>query len=452
MASRKSKTENPVVSAMTTITNPDKTGFSGLLDEGLSAAFSALKEQGVECLSAEESLGKTLCLKMPAIAPRYLLSIEGLPLSRLYMVAGPQESCKSAFLAEVGVWHAAAGGYYHIFETEQKDAAGLCHSFFNYQSKKWGLSRCYTQDDWNNKFFKFTLAIREMMDGDKKKKGVGRIAPIQIGVDSISAVTIEKFSQKMLEEGVPSQNHPLHAKMLSDFLKEAPKLLVDYPITMFLVSHEKYSANPVNPAIQIRNTSGGMAPKYQVTTDISMRRLDKHQKRRIDPDVGEIFSIPLNIQIHKNSMGEHRSIDVEMCWYFDKNDLDPVHGEPRQKTYFDWHTASIELLKDCMVAGRDGKNFSAERAKALRDFLEFEEDDDKLLRSRPCGIEEFVPYRQAGILLEEKIQSDDEFTKKLYSLLNIRRQFLFKPGIDMRDQIRENITKVKTLLAGDEHV
>ncbi len=450
---KKKKVDGGVASALASISATKDQGTQGLLDEALVESFKILNDQGIECLSSEESTGRLICLQMPALAPRFLFSVEGLPLGRLYLVAGAQESCKSALLAEMGTWHAAQGGYYHVFETEQKDAAGLRNSFFKYQKGKWGASRAFTQDEWNRQFFRFTERMRAMMDGGTveidgkkvKKKGTGRIAPIQIGVDSISAVTIEKFSEKTQEEGAPTMNHPLHAKMLSDFLKEAPKLLVDFPITMFMVSHEKFSSNPAAPHIQVRNTSGGMAPKYQVTTDISMKRLDKHQQKRIHPIHGEIYSIPLGMKVHKNSVGMHQNIEVEMCWYFDKTDIDPVHNEPRQKSYFDWHSATIELLKECFVAGKEGKEFGGARAKQLRDFIHFEDGDDRTISIPELDINDPIPYRDAGEVLEARIQSDPTFATELYSLMGIRRQFMFKKGVDMREQIKENIARVQDM-------
>lgn len=443
---KKKRDDGGVAGELANIRASRDEGVHGLIDEGLAQAFQSLNDQGVEALSAEESLGRTICLKMPALAPRFFFGIEGLVLGRMYLVAGPQESCKSALLSEIGRWHAMSGGFYSVVETEQKDASGLRDSFFNYNRKQWKQSRAFTQDEWNNVFFKQSNAFRTMMDGgsvkDKdnktvKVKGTGRIAPIMWGVDSISAVTIAKFSEKTQEEGAPQQNHPLHAKMLSDFLKEAPKLLCDFPMTMFMVSHEKYSANPAAPHIQVRNTSGGAAPKYQVTTDISMRRLDKHQYKRTHPKYGEVYAIPLGMSIFKNSMGSHHKLEVEMCWYFDPDDVDPIHGQKRQKSYFDWETASIELIKLAQATGESGIGFYANHTKALRELIDLDVSDN-MVTSDALDIKSAVPIREAGFILEEKLQSDQTFATDLYSLLEIRRQFMFKPGVDLRTQIKEN--------------
>lgn len=449
---RPTRVEMGEASARAEISATGEAGVQGLLDEGLAAAFESLAELGVVSLSAEESLGGTVCLPMPALAPRFLFQAEGLVLGRIYLVAGPQESCKSAFLAETGTWHRRCGGFYQVIETEQKDAAGLRHSFFNYDLKAWRMARAYTQDEWNSHFFRLSEAFQLLMDGGvvtdsdgKKKKvvGKGRTAPVQFAVDSISAVTIAKFSEKTREEGAPSMNHPLHAKMLSDFLKEAPKLLVDYPMTMFMVSHEKYSSDPRAPHISVRNTSGGSAPKFQVTTDISMKRLTKHQYVRAHPKFGEIYSIPLGMQVFKNSMGAHESIQVEMTWYFDPDDRDPVSGQKRQRSYFDWHSASIELLMKCMVTGDEGKGFTARRTKALRELVDLEDCDKRCVTSTALGIGDPVSYREAGIILEAKIQSDPDFALALYDLMGVRRQFMFKPGVDLREQIAENTRLVR---------
>lgn len=487
---RKSATD--VASAMVDIERTNAAGVDGLLDSSLLTAINAANsnntfDDGV-VLTASEALAQLICIPMPALAPRFLFQGEGFPLCRVTLLTGFRESCKSAFMSEIGLWHRAQRGSYVVIETEEKDGTDLRDSFFNYDRNAWFFSRGDTQEAWQQLYFWWVDRLREIMDGFKrelteeekkieerkqrkarekaeadgmrlvakkpgrfgqKKKtepkvhvpGTGRKAPVCIGVDSISAVLIDKFAQEMLDNGSPELHHPQHARLLSDFLKVAPKRLARYPMSLVMVSHLRETQHHQNPNIKNRVTTGGAAPGFQASLELDMRRKGAHQGLDMHPDFGELHSIPINIRICKNSLAPHEFITVPMCWYFDQNNRNPITGEPRQRSFFDWHTASLELLKDCMRPGEAGKGFSTQRAKDLRDLLDLGLDENKRKAwSKTLGVssDDRMTYQKLGELLEAKIQSDAEFRKNLYSILGIRRRYLFKPGVDMLDQIAEN--------------
>jgi hypothetical protein len=459
-------------------------GTHGLLDEGMAVARRHAQDHQLfdgQVLSADETIAQLICLPMPALSLRFLMHGDGWPLSRFFLINGFKESCKSAFMAEVGRWHRRMGGYYLIIETEQKDGAGLRDSIFDYDREAWTFTRVASQDAWNKAYFFWVDRVRGMMDGydrelteaevkaaakkaakaveeegtaikvkkawGKEKKpaskvhvpGIGRTSPVCIAVDSISAVLSEKQSDEMLESGIPTLHHPVNARLLSDFFKVAPKQLAGYPISFMAVSHLRESKAP-NSYQTIRSTTGGEAPKYQMTTEIEMYRVKTGQERHVHSVYGEIDSIPLQMIIHKNSLAPKEYINVSMCWYKDPDDLDPMTRQRRQKTYFDWHSSSIELLLDCMRTGDSGKGFSAKRAKALRELIDIHaEGDKKTAWSKTLGIssDDRLPWLQAGRILEQKIQTDTEFRLALYDILDIRQRRLFKYAVDMQDQINE---------------
>lgn len=448
--------------ALADLETPVRTTY-GQLDDALAATVREAQEKQAcdgQIFSAQETLARNIFLPLPALAPRFLLHNEGWPLSRFSLLSGLEESCKSAFSYEIGRWHRNLGGHLICIETEQKDAAGLRNSFFNYDPKAWYYSRAFSQDQWNKLFFWWTENLHRLMDGgeamveqpdgSKKKiktKGIGRVGPSCIVVDSISAVTIEKFVEQMEESGHPSMNHPMHAKMLSDFFKVGPKHLVDYPISLVAISHLKMSNDPRAPHIQVRNVSGGAAPKFQMTTHIEMRR-KAGQSTRVHKKYGEMTAIDLTMQVRKNSLGDHENIRVEMCWYFDPEDIDPLTGRKRQKTFFDWHSATIELLELCMRTGDEGKGFKSPRAKALRDMIDLDLNQDRrLASSRALGVspEDKLTYQELGEVLEYRISSDESFRKELYDIMGIREQFMFRNGVDLRQQFAENATRLAEL-------
>jgi hypothetical protein len=455
-AKKKKRADGGVAAALAEIAATNAAGL-GLLDEALEASVIAAQEKQAcdgQIFSADDVLARLICLPMPALAPRFLLHSEGWPLGRFFLIDGFKETCKSAFLSEVGTWHRALGGSYVVIETEQKDGSGLRDSFFNHDRRAWKLTRAFSQDGWNRAFFHWTDQFHRIMDGFEemqeqpdgtrkkvKGKGMGRVAPVCLGVDSISAVLIEKFVDEMRKEGAPEMNHPQGARLLSDFFKVGPKELTDYPMTFMAVSHLREHNHPQNQNIKIRSTTGGEAPKFQTTTEIEMKRRKAGQYTRVHKQFGEIYAIDLTMLVRKNSLGNHEHIDVEMCWYFDADDRDPINGEPRQKSYFDWHSSSIELLKDCMKTGDEGQGFTSRRAKTLRELLDLTLDEDRRQAwSDTLGVaqEDKLSYRELGLLLEQRLRTDAEFCKNLYEVMGIRRQFMFQRGVDFRAQIAAN--------------
>lgn len=461
---KKSKQEPDVAANIQAIKHSGQSGMTGYFDIGMSAAVKAAQEyyaknrasgsSPLRVYGAHDQLARTLCIPMPALAPRFLVQLEGWPLTRFVLVDGYKESCKSAFLAEVGTWHRRQGGLCGFIETEAKDAAGLRDSFFNYDREAWKFIPCNSQDEWNHAYFWFVNEMKKLMDGyettvekngkNKREKipGVGRVAPIFIGVDSISAVLIEKFREAMLEDGSPSMNHPQGARLLSDFFKVGPKEIVDYPFTFMAVSHLREQAkNPNMPHIKTRVTTGGEAPKYQMSMEIEMQRRGHKQYVRSHDKYGDISAIDLQMHIRKNSLAPHEWINVEMVWYFDPDDIDPIKKQPRQKSYFDWHSSSIELLLDCMKASQGNNEFSSRRAKQLRALIDLSPDsDNRYVSSKFLGISENdkLSYFEAGLVLEERIQSDDAFRLELYTIMGIQQQFMFQIGKDMLLQFAEN--------------
>ena len=405
-----------------------------------------------DVFSAEDSLAQLVCLEMPALAPRFLLQSEGWPLGRFIMVDGFQESCKSSFAYEVGTWHRKAGGNVTVIETEQKDATDLRDSFFNYDRRAWSHHRARSQQQWNHAFFYWSTFLKNAMDGVKAKDGnpampgFGRTAPFMIMVDSMSSVLVEDQVNQILEDGSPKMNHPIHAKLLADFFRVGTKEIVGYPITFLAINHLKMSSDPRMPHIQVRNLTGGSTPKFQMTTEIELRRTKSGQQMRTHKKYGEVYSIPLEMFVRKNSLAPKESISVEMCWYFDPEDIDPLTMEKRQKSYFDWHSASIDLLIDCMKPGDSGKGLTSARAKALRELIDLNKDGDRrMLTSTTLGIPDTDPlsYYDAGVLLEKKIKTDSEFAHNIYEILGIRRRFMFQPGIDIRKQFVENANRLR---------
>jgi hypothetical protein len=180
---------------------------------------------------------------------------------------------------------------------------------------------------------------------------------------------------------------------------------------------------------------------------IEMRRRGKGQMVRAHPQYGEVYSIDLEMRMKKNSLAPHENLGVEMCWYFDPDDIDPITNEKRQHTYFDWDSASIELLLQCGKTGDSGgKGFTTRRAKELADLIDLHQDNDRrVVWSKRLGIPEKrkESFFVAGRILEDMIQSDQQFADDLYGIMGIKKRFLFEPGNDWRDQADRHMQRLK---------
>jgi hypothetical protein len=99
-----------------------------------------------------------------------------------------------------------------------------------------------------------------------------------------------------------------------------------------------------------------------------------------------------------------------------------------------------------MKPGEAGMGFSSRRAKELKELIDLNRDDDRRqVSSRALGIsdKDKLPYREAGKLLEEKIQADPSFCTALYDIMGIRRRFMFQYGVDLREQIAQNLVRLR---------
>jgi hypothetical protein len=138
-----------------------------------------------------------------------------------------------------------------------------------------------------------------------------------------------------------------------------------------------------------------------------------------------------------------------MLWYIDyskkieksrincKTGQNETIYEYPQVTWFDWHSSSVDIIYEI-------QNCGTKQAKMLQDVIQiYQNERTSLCWSPVLGISEQdrLPKRELGFILEQKIQQDETFRADLYSVLGIRRRYLYKAGIDYLKMIDE-INKV----------
>ena len=396
-------------------------------DDALEAAIGEAKKlfPGRVYTGSEESM-RSICIPIP-FGMRYALQQEGYPLGRFALLDGPKESCKSAFSYEIIRWHRRQQGKGVVIEVEDKRSPELCPSILEYDERAVEVHRCETHQEWQSALTFWVEKIRMLMDGDPKapkaRPGKGRIAPFAFVVDSIMAAVVEEVMKHVSEEGHADKRWALEAGQLSDYLKICTKWLSDFPFSLVGINHLKPGQDRYgNPT---RNMPGGKAPGYHASLDVEMNPVGKQWKSA--KEEGKT----LRLSVMKNSSAPHAEIEVDMVWYIDYEN--PTEGgECLQRTFFDWGTAAIEVVR--RVLAEPG----TDRKRRLNDLLELHlTDKSKTCWSPVLGISQDSPlsYREAGVVLEDKIDSDKTFRDLLYPLVGIRRRTMYAPGTDFRDQM-----------------
>lgn len=371
--------------------------------------------------SGGEEESRIICLPVPAFSLRFLLMQEGFPLSRQTMVVGQPESCKSSLCNEILRWHRLSKGGGVVFETEAKDSPELRRSIVGYDYKPIVIY-CQTQDDWNQGLNTTILKLQRKMDGIKSEPGPGRLSPMCFIIDSLTGTMGADIFKEMTSKGIPSMHHATDQRKLADYERYMPKQISNWPFSIVGVHHLKPSTD--QRGFPVNRIGGGYAPRFHATTVIEMVR--KKDIDRVD-EKGRL----LGIKTTKNSLAPHNEIEVEMLWYTDFDDIDPITEMPRPKIFFDWHGASIEILSELT-------NGKGKLAKSLNKIIDLETNDDRrTVSSSTLGISEPCSYREAGGILEEH----PDILRAIYPLVGIRTRHLFKIGIDFRTQ-QEDIKKL----------
>lgn len=380
-----------------------------------------------------------ICLPLPSLSARYFFQNEGLPLMKIIMVIGEQETFKSSLCDVIASWHRMTvklpkktirvGKAYKI-SVENKQWPELTSSLLGYDEGALDTFEAKTldgaEDGWMPMLSKTMDAVKDQFEpivvqgnkkGQAKEGSKGRIVPTCFIVDPVMGALSESTGEKIEKAGAPSLSFPIEARKISDYMRWMPKRLYQWPWTVLAVNHKKVSVSP-DKVVTI-SLPGGKALKFGESIEIDMRRCGRQFERVRDGEQGVL----VHLETTKNSCGPRAELDVEIVWWYDEDDVNDM-GQPRQKTIFDWHSASIELL-----AG----DWSETRKKQIAEIVDLHVNrDSRRCWSKALGIGEksSVKWREAGAILEEH----PEVLNALYNILGIRRRYLFEPGIDFRKQ------------------
>jgi RecA/RadA recombinase len=409
-----------------------------------------------------ESQDPLIGLPLPTLAARYLLQANIFPLSRFTQLRGEFSSGKSALLIEIMRWFHMYGGGAIMIDTENKGSPTMMAGLFGHNQQYIGRTRVETAasvEEWQKAYMGFCQAIHKQIDAANSPD---RVIPICIGVDSISAVEVDRRVEKVADEGHAAAGHPYLARNLSDFMRTAlVPTLRHYPIALVATNHLKEEINSMGFGPPKKYAPGGASLDYYPTLILDMSRASQKNI----PSRYEGSSI--RITATKNNLGAPgRKIVVNLLWY---NEIVPCVDKNGNETYknqqfhfWDWHTASIRLLME-LQAG-DGKPVPGMDPKLpglLKEVCDLEykhgtkNAETPLVFSKALGIskQEAVSEVEASIMLEE----NPKVLGMLHGLLGVNDYTICDPARRYREQVMEELksnqmTDVPELMAASSVV
>jgi RecA/RadA recombinase len=342
------------------------------------------------------------------------------PLSRIMQITGEEGSCKLSFQFEMMRWHHVYGGGSVFIENENKDSPEMRYSILQWNEqwlRRHELIQTYALEEWMDALTTFTTVARAQQD---HADGPGHTIPIMFSVDSIMATAPQEQIDKIEKEGHASRNFALAANLIASYMRTMPQRIKSYPFTICGTNHLKPSTDFMG-----RPTStvpGGKSVKFMETYEIEMHRAPSGDIDKLD-----YGGIRVRFVGRKNSLGPSRKqIVAELLWWYEEM----ADGMVRQRTAWDWDTATVDLLLSFETAKGKKTLFNH-----LRDICRIV-PKSKRERKASCptlGIDEPVEYRQIGAALERR----PDLLSQIYGVLGIQQRRAFQPGLDYRDLLQQ---------------
>lgn len=292
-------------------------------------------------------------LPLPTLAARYLLQSNIFPLSRFTQLRGEFSAGKSALLTEIMRWFHVYGGGGILIDTENKGSPTMLAGMFGHNQQYIARTKITTAasvEEWQSKYMGFCKAVHAQIDA---ANAPDRAIPICIGVDSISAVEVDRRVEKVAEEGHAAAGHPYLARNLSDFMRTAlVPTLRHYPIAFVATNHLKEEINSMGFGPPKKYAPGGASLDYYPTLIIDMSRVSRNNIQ-----IGRAEGQAVRLIATKNNLGAPgRRLTVNLMWYNDIVAIKDAEGNDtyrnQQYHYWDWHTATTRLLIELQDASK----------------------------------------------------------------------------------------------------
>ncbi len=386
-------------------------------------------------------------LPLPALSARYLLQANIFPLSRFTQLRGEFSAGKSAMLTEIMRWFHMYGGGAIMIDTENKGSPTMMAGIFGHNPQYMGRTKVVTAasvEEWQKKYMGFCQAIHKQIDD---ANAPDRAVPICIGIDSISAVEVDRRVEKVADEGHAAAGHPYLARNLSDFMRTAlVPTLRHYPIALVATNHLKEEINSMGFGPPKKYAPGGASLDYYPTLIIDMAKASS--KNLV---IGRAEGQMVRLVATKNNLGApNRRIVVNLMWYNDIISSKDAAGNETYKNqqyhYWDWHTATIRLLMDLQATDKKPQpGVDPKLAGLVKQVCDLEykhgtkNADVPLVYSEALGISksDAVSEVEASMILE----SNPKVIGVLHGLLGVNEYPVCDPAKRYRDQVMSELKK-----------
>ena len=386
-------------------------------------------------------------LPLPALSARYLLQANIFPLSRFIQLRGEFSAGKSAMLTEIMRWFHVYGGGAIMIDTENKGSPTMLSGIFGHNPQYMSRTKVVTAasvEEWQKKYMGFCQAIHKQIDDANSPD---RAVPICIGIDSISAVEVDRRVEKVADEGHAAAGHPYLARNLSDFMRTAlVPTLRHYPISLVATNHLKEEINSSGFGPPKKYAPGGASLDYYPTLIIDMAKASS--KNLV---IGRAEGQMVRLIATKNNLGAPgRRLVVNLMWYNDIIEGADANGNKTYKNqqyhYWDWHTATIRLLLDLQSSdkkphpGTDPKLGGLIKQVCDLEYKHGTKNAEvPLVYSTALGISksDAVSEVEASMILE----SSPQVVGVLHGLLGVNEYQVCDPARRYRDQIMAELKK-----------
>jgi RecA/RadA recombinase len=402
-------------------------------------------------------------LPLPSLAARYLLQANIFPLSRFTQLRGEFSAGKSAFLIEIMRWFHVYGGGAIMIDTENKGSPTMMSGIFGHNQQYMARTKVTTAasvEEWQKKYMGFCQAIHKQIDAENAPD---RVIPICIGVDSISAVEVDRRVEKVADEGHAAAGHPYLARNLSDFMRTAlVPTLRHYPIALVATNHLKEEINSMGFGPPKKYAPGGASLDYYPTLILDM---SKASAKNITG--GRYEGQSVRIAATKNNLGAPgRKIVVNLMWYNDIVAGRDANGEEtysnKQYHYWDWHTATIRLLMDLQAADKKPQPGTDPKLPALlRQICDLEYKHGTKNAEVPLVFSSALGISKQDALSEVEASMALESNKKvmglLHGILGVNDYPVCDPARKFREQVmaelkNKEMTDIPELMAASSAV
>jgi hypothetical protein len=305
---------------------------------------AAKREREVESIHDGLFQSALVGIPFPSFVCEVMFHESVFPLGRLICLDGMQETLKSGLLFEMMRWFIAAEGSGHIVDTEGKSTQDWGQSIVGHEQFQFFR---YTVTEAFEDAQQCVQGMLKLARGMFVKKG--KFAPLLLGLDSTTGVLTNSERQKIHREGFASKGYSSVANVSSRWLPSLIKDLMDLPIALVVIRHERERAvtrNGVDTGIKVPEPKGAGEWSFHAYKTFHIQRDARSEIDLVHMGGRNIIICP------KKGMSLGLRIPLRVTWQ-DVQLRDEETGETKvvQHTRFCWDRSTFALLTNMTACG-----------------------------------------------------------------------------------------------------